>query len=109
MVRARGAWCALVLSGLAALPARGVGLFKINLIPGAGLQANPLVLEAFGRAAAEWEAYISTPITVNVTADLGTFTDPSIIGATGYGSENLNLDFATVRDRIRGAGGAAGE
>jgi hypothetical protein len=99
MVRARGAWCALVL-GAAAWPVSAVGLFKINLIPGAALQANPLALQAFDRAAAEWEAYISTPIKVNNTADLGTFTDPSIIGATGYGSENLNLDYTTVRDRL---------
>lgn len=108
MGRARRAMCALMLGGMAALPASAVGLFKINLIPGAGLQANPAALEAFDRAAAEWEAYISTPITVNVTADLGTFTDPSIIGATGYGSENLNLDFATVRDRIVARAGRPG-
>jgi hypothetical protein len=97
---ARRGLCALILSAVAAFPARGVGLFKINLIPGPGLQANPLALEAFDRAAAEWETYISTPIQVNISADLGTFTDPNIIGATGYGSENLNLDYTTVRNRM---------
>jgi hypothetical protein len=89
-----------VLAGATAWPAWAVGLFQINLIPGASLQANPLALQAFDRAAAEWEACISTPIKVNITADLGSFTDPSIIGATGYGSENLNLDYTTVRDRL---------
>src|SRR4051794_36684663 len=90
-VAGRGA-CALLAAVAAvgaATPARaGLG---INLIPGPGLQANPVALEAFRRAALEWENAISTPIRVNVTADLGTFDDPNIIGATGYGSENLNL------------------
>ena len=98
------AFCALMLSGAiavaGALPAGALGLFEINLIPGPGLQANPAALDAFRRAAAEWEAQISNPIRVNVTADLGTFSDPNIIGATGYGSENLNLDYTTVRDRL---------
>jgi hypothetical protein len=98
------AFCALILSGVTAvgyaLPASGLGLFEINLIPGPGLQANQGALDAFRRAAAEWEAQISTPIRVNVSADLGTFTDPNIIGATGYGNENLNLDYTSVRDRL---------
>jgi hypothetical protein len=98
------AFCALMLSGAmavaGALPASALGLFEINLIPGPGLQANPAALDAFRRAAAEWESQISNPIRVNVTADLGTFSDPNIIGATGYGSENLNLDYTTVRDRL---------
>jgi hypothetical protein len=96
------AFCALILSGAAvgAFPARAVGLFEINLIPGTTLQANQPALDAFRRAASEWEAHISTPIRVNVTADLGTFTDPNTIGSTGFGSENLNLDYTTVRDKM---------
>lgn len=97
------ALCALILSSAAvscALPAHALGLFEINLIPGPGLQANQAALDAFRRAAAEWESQISNPIRVNVTADLGTFSDPNIIGSTGYGSENLNLDYTTVRDRM---------
>jgi hypothetical protein len=99
---ARRAFCALIVAGAAAcaLPARGLGLFEINLIPGPGLQANPDALAAFRRAAAEWESRISNPIRVNVSADLGTFSDNNIIGATGYGSENLNLDYTTVRDKM---------
>jgi len=70
------------------------------VIPGPGLQANQPALDAFRRAAAEWEAHISNPIRVNVTADLGTFSDPNIIGSTGFGAENLNLDYTTVRDKM---------
>lgn len=98
----RVASCALVLTGLAcASPtARAAGLFQINLIPGPGLAANPDALAAFQRAADEWSAAISNPIKVNIAADLGTFEDPNIIGATGYGNENLNLDYTTVRNAM---------
>jgi hypothetical protein len=100
---ARRALCALFACAAAASCAplaQGVGLFEINLIPGPGLQANPDALASFRRAAADWESRISNPIRINVTADLGTFSDPNIIGATGYGSENLNLDYTTVRDKL---------
>jgi hypothetical protein len=109
-VASRG-FCALLVAGAVtcAVPARGVGLFEINLIPGPGLAANPDALAAFRRAAAEWEAQISNPIRVNVSADLGTFSDPNIIGATGYGSENLNLDYASVRDRMVARAGRPGD
>jgi hypothetical protein len=99
----RLAACALVLAGIvatAAPPARAAGLFQINLIPGPGLAANPDALDAFHRAAAEWEAAISNPIKVNITADLGPFAEPNIIGSTSYGSENLNLDYDTVRNAM---------
>src|SRR5258706_16895 len=110
-VASRG-FCARLVAGAAlfvAPGARGVGLFEINLIPGPGLQANPDALAAFRRAAAEWEAQISNPIRVNVSADLGMFADPNIIGATGYGSENLNLDYASVRDRMVARAGRPGD
>src|SRR5260221_4626931 len=79
-VASRG-FCALLVAGAVAwgAPVWGLGLFEINLIPGPGLQANPDALAAFRRAAAEWEAQISNPIRVNVSADLGTFADPNII------------------------------
>jgi hypothetical protein len=97
----RLAACALVLAAIGtAPPARATGLFQINLIPGPGLASNPDALAAFQRAAGEWEAAISNPIKVNITADLGAFSDPRIIGATGYGDENLNLNYTTVRDAM---------
>ena len=109
-VAGRGA-CALFAAAVAAvgvaMPARA-GL-EINLIPGPGLQANPVALDAFRRAALEWESAISTPIRVNVTADLGTFDDPNIIGATGYGSENLNLDYTTVWQKMVARAGRPGD
>src|SRR4051812_5700484 len=106
--RARAALYALLLAGAAGLPAHAAALFKINLIPGPGLLANPDALAAFGRAAGEWEASISSPIVVNVTADLGTFADPNIIGATDFGSEPLNLDYTTVRARMVARANRAG-
>jgi hypothetical protein len=93
--------CATALLVLAFAPAvRAVGLFKIDLIAGPALQADEQALGAFRRAAADWEAVISSPIKVNVYADLLPFQNPNIIGATGYGNENLNLDYDTVRDRM---------
>jgi hypothetical protein len=97
------ALCALVaLSLLSDSPvARAAGLFEIHLNLGPGLAANPDAAASFERAAAEWGAAISSPIRVNINADLGTFTDPNIIGATDPIAGNpVNLDYTTVRDRM---------
>jgi hypothetical protein len=77
-----------------------VGDFKINLYVGSGLAANPAAVAAFQRAAADWESRISNPIRVNIEADLGTFSDPNIIGATGWGDEPVNLPYDQVRDAM---------
>ena len=101
--KTRIALCALgTLLLLPCAPAaRAAGLFEIHLNLGPGLAANPDAAASFERAAAEWEAAISTPIRVNINADLGTFTDPSIIGATDPIAGNpVNLDYTTVRDRM---------
>jgi hypothetical protein len=44
--------------------------FDIQIIPGSNLAANPAALAAFNRAALQWEARISNPITVTINADL---------------------------------------
>src|SRR6185503_13384524 len=78
--------CALVLIAACGPVARAVGDFKIHLYLGDGIRANPAAVAAFERAAASWEAYIGNPIRINIEADLGTFEDPRIIGATNFGS-----------------------
>jgi hypothetical protein len=93
--------CALAVllgAGPAAAPARGVGQFQIQLNLGPGLAANPDAAAAFRRAADDWQSRISNPIRINIDADLATFGDPNIIGQTGYGMGNFNLDYTTVRD-----------
>lgn len=86
-----------------------VGLFDIRINPGPGLASNPEALSAFERAAAEWEAWISTPITIYIDADLSTtfYGSPfgeNVIGATSYTTydnlNDLNLDYTTVRDAM---------
>jgi VCBS repeat-containing protein len=66
----------------AAAAAAAGGAFQINLIVGAGLQANPAALAAFRRAAARWEAKLTDPVTVNITADLSDLGSTTTIGQT---------------------------
>ena len=82
--------------GLFAEPALS-GL-HIELVPDAGLAANPAALEAFGRAAAQWEAVISTPVTVTINAGLEDLGDSRIIGQTL--SRTFSGDYDTFRDAL---------
>jgi hypothetical protein len=99
MVNARITLCAaaLAVAGLAGAPANAA--FEIHLNLGPGLLANPDAQAAFVRGAAEWEKWITTPMRVNIDADLGTFTDPFTIGATDFPG-NLNRDYTLVRDAM---------
>src|SRR4051794_8087979 len=94
--------CALAcVLGAGAPAARGIGDFKINLYVGPGLAANPAAVEAFGRAAADWESHISNPIRVNIEANLTTFGgNTNVIGSTGFGDEEINLPYDTVRNAM---------
>ena len=85
---------------LVASPAMAIGQFEIHLEPGPTLAANQPALDAFERAAQEWEARISTPIRINIDADLENVADTNVIGSTGFGSENLNLNYTQVRDAM---------
>ncbi|MHA3771564.1 NF038122 family metalloprotease [Verrucomicrobiota bacterium sgz303538] len=100
---------ALVALFLAAIPVHAVGSFNIQINPGPGLAANTAALSAFERAAAEWEAWISSPITIYLDADLTTTVggepfSPTVIGSTSYTTyENfadLNLNYTTVRNAM---------
>lgn len=108
MVRARIVFCALAAAMLGSTSAQAAGLFQIHLDMGPELSANPGALAAFERAAAEWEAQISSPIRINISAELGTFTDPNIIGSTDLGAAPLNLDYTTVRARMMARAGRPG-
>lgn len=54
----------------------------ININPGSGLASNSSALTAFQNAAAEWSSHISTPITVNINADLADLGNTGTIGST---------------------------
>ena len=63
-------------------PTQNLGTFHINIIPNAGLSANPDALAAFNRAASTWEKYISDPVTVNIDAGLASL-GTGILGQAG--------------------------
>jgi len=74
-----------------------VGGFTIVITPGATLSEPEYTgaLAAFNRAAAQWEALISDPITVNIDADLDALP-PNVIGSTD--SVMLQGEFHEIRD-----------
>jgi hypothetical protein len=88
----------LAASRLGLFAERVVSGLHIELVPDAGLAANPAALGAFGRAAAQWEAVISTPVTVTVNAGLEDLGDSRIIGQTL--SRTFSGDYDTFRDAL---------
>ena len=72
--------------------------FQIDLVPDAGLAANPAALDAFRRAAGQWEAVISSPVVVTVDAGLSDLGDSHIIGQTV--SRRFYAPYPTIRDAI---------
>ncbi|HEX8524795.1 MAG TPA: NF038122 family metalloprotease [Tepidisphaeraceae bacterium] len=87
--------------GIALLSSRAlaIGSFDIHLNAGNTLQQHPDALAAFERAAQQWEERISSPIRININADMAT-SNSNVIGSTSYGSENLNLDYTLVRNAM---------
>lgn len=73
-----------------------LGSFTININAGAGLLANAPAMAAFVRGAAQWEAWISDPITVNIDANLADMGSTTIIGSTS--TVILFGDYAEIRD-----------
>jgi hypothetical protein len=72
--------------------------FDIAIVPGPGLAAQPAAMAAFERAARQWEAYISDPITVTIEAEIAPIGDAQVIGRTA--SVALSGDYDLVRNRI---------
>src|SRR5262245_22689196 len=75
-----------------------LGAFDIAVVPGPGLAAHPAAMSAFERAARQWEAYISDPVTVRIDAEIAPIGDSDVIGATS--SVLLGGSYDLVRDRI---------
>src|SRR5262245_40452178 len=72
--------------------------FDIAIVPGPGLAAQPAAMAAFERAARQWEAYISDPITVTIEAEIAPIGDAQVIGSTE--PVTLSGDYDLVRNRI---------
>lgn len=72
-----------------------LGTFDINIVAGGGLTGTALA--AFQRAAAQWEAFISDPITVNIDANLAAL-GPGIIGSTS--SVLLSGGYNVIRNQM---------
>lgn len=63
------------------VPATTIAL-NIDINAGSTLAANSAALDAFYRAAEQWESRLTDPITVTIDADLADMGDASIIGGT---------------------------
>lgn len=73
-----------------------LGSFGIGITNGGGMTAPALA--AFNRAAAQWQARIADPITVNITAIMTNMGSPTIIGSTS--NVVLQADYTTIRDQV---------
>ncbi len=71
-----------------------LGSFDVVINAGATLAGNAAALAAFNRAAEQWEAFVSDPITVNVSADLAPL-GAGILGSTS--SVQLFASYSTIR------------
>ena len=74
-----------------------LGSFNIVIRPGSALAANTPALDAFNRAAAQWESFIADPITVTIDADLASL-DPGVLGSAG--SVRLFDSYDIVRNSL---------
>lgn len=74
-----------------------LGGFNIVIVPNASLASNIPALNAFNRAAAQWEARISDPITVTINAELATLGS-GIIGSAS--SVVLQGSYSEIRNQL---------
>jgi hypothetical protein len=103
----------VILSHVAVLPSGGgssdaitcagtqvsqLGTFTIVINAGSTLAANTAALAAFNRAAAQWEARISDPVTITINADLANLGSTTTIGQSS--TVMLQADYATIRDQV---------
>lgn len=81
-------------AALASAPAHAL---TININPGGALAANSAALGAFNRAASQWAARISDPITVTINANLASLS-PGVLGQAS--SVILNAGYDTLRNAM---------
>lgn len=72
----------------------------IVLNAGTLLSNNTQAMESFERAAQVWESLISTPVRVNINADMFDEPNSTTIGGTSIFTGPVNLDYTTVRDAM---------
>lgn len=84
--------------GTASATASSNGLFDIVINAGAGLAGNGAALDAFNRAAAQWEVFFTDAVTINIDADLVNLGSPNTIGQTG--SVMLTAGYDVIRDEV---------
>lgn len=89
-----------ILSVAAVLIGSGLSLqaVTININPGSGLAGNQAALDAFNRAAGQWESIFADPITVTINANLSNLGSSSIIGQASSVLLTASYDF--IRDQI---------
>ena len=80
-----------------AVPANAL---TINLNPNAGLSGNTAALNAFRRAASQWESRLYDPVVVNIDAGLSSsgFTSPNVIGSAS--SVVLSGNYNSIRSSM---------
>ncbi len=75
-----------------------LGSFNIVINAGATLAGNQPALDAFNRAAEQWEAFISDSIIVTVDADMANLGNSSVIGSAS--SLILQAGYTTIRNQL---------
>lgn len=75
-----------------------LGSFDIVINPGPTLAGNAAALDAFNRAADQWEAFISDPITVTIDAELLNLGASNVIGEAS--SIIINGGYTTLRNLL---------
>jgi hypothetical protein len=105
IARSLSAVAALIALGCGPVTVFAVNGFDIHLNPGPNLSQNPEALAAFERAAQAWENYISTPIRININAEVAPDPRFNIIGSTDIfnGGANfpfINQPYTLVRDAM---------
>jgi hypothetical protein len=102
---------ALAALFLAAGPAFAAGTFDLNVNYGPGLPEGSVARNAFQAAVDAWSARITSPVQINIDADLtpkdanGSPFGPGVVGTTNFASyssdlSDINLNFDTVRNAM---------
>lgn len=84
---------------------------QLNIVinPGADLQNNQAALDAFERAATQWEAIFTDNITININADFFSFGpgNSTVLGSAG--SQSVEVGFDLLRNELIADGLADGD